>query len=192
MARIEMKVRRMDTGETLVAELGSFADAVAWLEERPEGTEVLGVLSKDLSPEQHQALRASLRPYSASERRLIAAADRRAGEAIAARLAEETKLAARRMREHAEAQRRADPNRPMDLRWDLTEGLSKADPYDPREITDAVKQAVVAWVAERGTWVEGRGQQVVEATLQAYPGPVPGGDEADRVVPGGQFVAGPR
>jgi hypothetical protein len=191
MAAIEMKVRRMKTGETLVATLESFEDAVTWLGERPEFTEVLGVLSQDLSPAQHRALRAAMRPYSAAERRHIEEADREAAAAHVAQEQSELELAERERQAHAAAMKHADPDRPMNLRWHHRDGLSVEDPYDPRDITAAARDAVEAWVAERQTWVADRGQKVYEALVTVYPGPVPSGDEEDRVQPGGQFVPGP-
>ncbi len=191
MAGIEMKVRRMKTGETLVAQLESFEDAATWLGERPEFTEVLGVLSQDLTSEQHQELKAALRPYSADEQRMIDDADREAAIAIKARLERDATEAKETKRAHAEAQLKADPRRPMSVRWELEGGLSVSDSYDPREVNDVMRAAVDAWIAERNTWVVDRGLRVVEATLTVYPGPVPSGDEADRIVPGGQFVPGP-
>ena len=46
---------------------------------------------------------------------------------------------------------------------------------------------VEAWVAERNSWVHRRGQYLVDAQLLVWPGPVPSGDEADRIEQGGQF-----
>jgi hypothetical protein len=191
MAAIEMKVRRMQTGETLVATLETFEDAVTWLGERPEFTEVLGVLSKELSPAQHRALRAAMRPYSAAERRHLEAEERVIAEALAERDRVEAELAERQRREHEAAMRRADPDRPMALRWHYVDGLSHEDPFDPRPVTEAARRAVEAWIAERNEWVASREQTVYEALVTVYPGPVPTGDEADRVQPGGQFVPGP-
>jgi hypothetical protein len=74
----------------------------------------------------------------------------------------------------------------MAVRWDLDAGFSVADPYDPRPISDAAKQAVLEWIAERNSWVESRGQVVGEALVEVYPGPVP--DKKSRVLPGGTFT----
>lgn len=191
MSKIDLKVRKIKTGETLVATLDSFKDAVTWLGERPDYMEVMGLLSEGLTPEQDQALREALRPYSEDERRLIAEADRAASDAIRKRLEQEQALAALRKREYTEAMHQADPNRPMSVHWDIEKGYSITDPYDPREVTDAARRAIEAWVAERTTWVEGRGMKVYEATVTVYPGPVPDGQEEHRVLPGGNFLPGP-
>ena len=187
---IELKVRNVKSGETLVAELDSFEDAITWLGSRPEFMEVLGVLSKDLSDEEHEALKGAMRPYTEEEQQFFEDSERARDEEIRQRLAEENRIAQQRMKEHAEAMIKADPGRPMKLKWHFEEGLSKLDPYDPREITDAARKAVDAWVAERHSWIEGRDQKVVEATVSVYPAEVPTGDEADRVQRGGQFVPG--
>lgn len=192
MASIEMKVRRMQTGEMLVATLESFEDAVTWLGARPEFTEVLGVLSKDISPAKMRALKAAMRPYSAAERRHLEAEERAAAEALAQQDRLEAERAAREQREHTEAMLRADPNRVMTVRWHCREGMSIDDPYDPREITEAARRAVEAWVAERSTWISDPDLMLVEALVNVYPGPVPSGNEEDRIEPGGQFARGPR
>lgn len=190
MSTIEFKVRKIKTGETLVATLDSFTDALTFLKERPEFMEVLGVLSRDLTPEQDKTLRAVMRPYSDEEKAVIAESEREAAEQIKQTIEKETKEAEQRKREYAESMAEADPHRPMTLRWQIDDGLSIADPYDQREITDAAKKALEDWIAERNTWVADRGQMVVEATVTVYPGPVPSGMEMDRVQHGGQFVPG--
>lgn len=190
MAQIDLKVRRLETGETLVATLDSFEDAVMWLGERPENVEVLGVLSKELSEAQHRALRAALRPYTALEKQMIQEAEQKVSDAIASQIRKEAEYSQRKMKEHTEAMLKADPNRPLPLRWHFKEGLSVADAYDPREITDEARRAVDAWLKERTSWIQDRGQIIIEATLSVYPGKVPSGMEDDRVVPGGQFVPG--
>jgi hypothetical protein len=85
---------------------------------------------------------------------------------------------------------KANPDRPMALRWHYAEGLTVADPYDQREITEAARKAVDDWIAERNTWVVDRGMMVLEAQLSVYPGPIPGGNEDERIQPGGQFIPG--
>ncbi|MBC8068602.1 MAG: hypothetical protein IAG13_09745, partial [Deltaproteobacteria bacterium] len=84
-----------------------------------------------------------------------------------------------------------DPNRAMQVAYDEAEGITHGDPADDRPISDVVQAAVIGWVTERNTWVHGRGQHVARAMLVVWPGPVPGGDEADRVQSGGQFETAP-
>src|SRR5262249_3108263 len=77
-----------------------------------------------------------------------------------------------------EAAKKADPNRPMELRFrfDRTE-LEKTDPLDERPITDEATKAVRAYVAEREEWVKDRGQMIGEAKVTVYPNTLPAGKE---------------
>jgi hypothetical protein len=186
MAHFEMKVRRMKTGETMIATLDSFEDALVFLRERPEFLEVVSVLS-DTSAADRGRLRDAMRPYTEEEQALkneIAAKnDAAIAENMRREMSNAQRLAEKAMRDALEA----DPNRPMSVRWEIEEGYSHLDPNDPREITDAVKEAIQAWVAERNTWIADRGQYVGEATVNVYPMDPPDGGE--RVLAGGQFAA---
>jgi hypothetical protein len=186
MARFEMKVRRMKTGETMIATLDSFEDALEFLRERPDFLEVVSVLS-DTSAADRGRLRDAMRPYSDEERALkdeIAAKhDAAIAEQMRKEMQEAQGLAEKAMLDAIAA----DPNRPMSVRWEITEGYSVADPNDPREINDDVKRAIEEWVAERNTWIADRGQFVGEATVQVYPLAPPEGE--GRVLQGGQFAA---
>ncbi|MCA9650734.1 MAG: hypothetical protein H6712_31165 [Myxococcales bacterium] len=184
--KIDMKVRQMKTGETLVATLDSFEDAVTWLGQRPDFTEVLGLLSEDLSPRQREAMRDAMRPYTAEEQAFQAELRAEDDRRMAERMQQEQAEWERRSREEMERQLQADPNRVKAIRWHRDEGYSSGDANDPREITEAAKQAVAAWVAERNSWVEDRGQEVIEAHVEVYLGETPSGSEDERVV-GGQF-----
>ncbi|MBZ0117395.1 MAG: hypothetical protein K8H88_10390 [Sandaracinaceae bacterium] len=185
MSKFELKVRNMKTGEALVATVDSFEDAATFLEERPPFFEVLGVLS-DVSVTQMEKLKQSMRPYDADELALkreyeakAAAAAHKAYEAEVARLGE--------MEEQARAEARtADPDRPLPIQWDCDSGMKLSDPRDERTITDAARKAVEEWVAERNTWIEGRGQFVAECQVSVYPNEVPPGE--DRVIRGGTFI----
>src|SRR5690606_14798125 len=92
----------------------------------------------------------------------------------------------RAQRAVAEAQREelanADPNRPLELRYTFRGDITVTTAGDDRAITEAAREAVMAWVAERNEWVESRGQVVGDANLRVYPGPVPEG--AQRIVSG--------
>lgn len=187
MAEFQIKVRNLETEETLIATLDSYEDALTWLEERPQYIEVITVIS-DVSPKQLGDLRAAMRPYDDDEKALIAShaaqlaeAVRRSREADEARAAADEKLA-------REAAKNADPNRPMKVRWTIDEGFASNDPFDDRPINDVVQAAVIAWVQERNGWVSDRGQFVAEAEVEVYPADVPGGDESERVLRGGKFV----
>ncbi len=181
----EIKVRNLETDETLIATLDSYEDALIWLRERPHLMEVLSVLS-DVSPKQMHELKEAMRPYDEEEKSHMSSraqeaieAVRRVREAEEARAAAEEKLA-------REAAKSADPNRPMKVRWSMDTGCAINDPFDDRPVTAAAEKAILEWVAERNGWVAERGQIVAEAEVEVYPNEVPEG--ASRVLRGGQFT----
>jgi hypothetical protein len=182
MATVELKIRRMETAEVLVAEFPDLDSALAWLVERPRFVEVLRMVTA-VEPEVEARMRASMRPLDEDER--------------ARQLELEAEAEARRVEERrrrmAEAQPDADdPDRPMVIRFERARGLFQADDADGREIPAVVREAVLAWIGERDSWVRERGEHVAAASLTVWPGAIPGGNEADRIIPGGQFVTGTR
>ncbi|MCC6875994.1 MAG: hypothetical protein IT378_16925, partial [Sandaracinaceae bacterium] len=70
--------------------------------------------------------------------------------------------------------------------WDCDSGMKLSDPRDERTITAAARKAVEEWIAERNTWIEGRGQFVAECQVSVYPNEGPPGE--DRVIRGGTFI----
>ena len=64
---VQLKIRRMKTNETLVAEFANLDDAEAWLRERPQFVDVIGTIGA-LSEAADQRLRAALRPFDDDER----------------------------------------------------------------------------------------------------------------------------
>lgn len=182
MSKIEFNIRDLKTGEVVCAEFPDLATARAWLVERPAFTQVLRLVTA-VAPETEAQLREAMRPLDDEERAVMLEAEDSARADHAAELAA--------LQEAKDATPK-DPNRPMTLQWALRTGLSKSDASDDREITDAARTAVLAWIAERDTWVEDRGQRVAAASVSVWPGPIPGGNEADRVPPGGTFVTGNR
>lgn len=182
MSTIEFNIRNLETGEVVCAEFPDVEAAHAWLVERPAFTQVLRLVTP-LAPEIEARLREAMRPLDEDERAVMLQAE----EAVQAeRFAEIARLQA------ANEAEPKDPNRPMTLRWTIGTGLTMSDGSDDREITDAARTAVLAWIAERDTWVEDRGERVAAASVSVWPGPVPGGNEADRIPPGGTFVTGSR
>lgn len=182
MAKIELKIRRMEAAEVVVAEFPDTAAAEAWLKERPPFVEVLRMVTA-VDPDVEARLRAAMRPLDDDER--------------ARQIELETEAEARRAEEinrlRAEAQPDAtDPDRPMVVRFERARGMFLVDEGDDREIPGVVQEAVRAWIAERDSWVRDRGEQVAAASLTVWPGPVPSGSESDRIAPGGQFVTGSR
>ena len=186
MDKLTLKLQDLTRGDLSFKEFDDEAAAVAWLHARPAMVDVLGVVFEGLSPEQNNRLKAAKRPLDAgevaAEARLAATAERTA-EAARALRDKETEAA---RAAHREALKTADPDRPMELRYLYNAPLSLIDGMDPRPITDEAREAVLAWVAERNEWVEGRGQVVGEAKVTVWPGPIPK-KGADRVQ-GGSFI----
>jgi hypothetical protein len=186
MAKITLKLQNLRDGETSYQEFDDEAATLAYLRARPRFVDVLGVVFEGLTPEQNARLKEAKRPLDAEEH----AAEEKLAEAAskaaeAARALREREMAAAQEK-HREAMKNADPNRPMEVRYFYDKGLSHTNPEDDRAITDEAREAVLAWVAERNEWVEGRGQIVGEAKVTVWPGPIPK-KGADRVQ-GGSFI----
>jgi hypothetical protein len=186
MSKIMLKLRDLTKGDPSVREFADEEAATAFLKARPHMTDVLGVVFEGLTSEQNQRLKAAMRPLDEAER----AAEKRLDDAAAA-----TAEAARALRDkeaaaaqaaHREAMKTADPNRVIELRYRYDGSLAAVDPEDHRPITDEMRAAVLAWVAERNEWVESRNQIVGEAKMTVWPGPIPKAG-ADRVQ-GGSFI----
>jgi len=186
MSDIEIKIRKMKTGEALVACFESEADALQWLRERPAFVDVLGS-DPSLPPEVTMRLKEALRPFDDEERAFVEEATRRHLEAQKAAAEAEQVRATREREARREAMRNIGANAPMVLRWSLEEGLCKNDPDDPREITQAARRAFDAWLEERRSWVPAP-KVIVEALVTVWPGVVPSGSEEDRIHEGGQFA----
>lgn len=186
---IQLKIRDIRTGDAQVAEFESVADAETWLRERPRFVEVLGPARHGAIPSgDEMRLREAMRPLDEEERQAQAQQDLRSAEAIRKAMANEQQRMRQEMEARREANRDADPNRPLVVSWERGKGMRNADPVDDREVTELARKAVLAWVAERDTWVHPRGQYLVNAQVVVWPGPLPAGtSEEERVQPGGQF-----
>ena len=182
-SKLTHKLRDLLKGGTTFREFDGEDAALAYLRERPKFTVVLGVVFEGLTPEQNARLKGAVRPLDdeerAAEHRLVEAASLAAEAAQEKRRKEEDVARAA----HREAMKNADPNRPLEVRYNYDAGVAKVDPEDPRELTDEARSAVLAWVAERNEWVESRNQVVGEAKLAVWPGPLPK-PGADRVQSG--------
>jgi tRNA(Ser,Leu) C12 N-acetylase TAN1 len=184
--KIMLKLENMNTGESSFEEFAEEEATIAWLRERPRFTDVLGVVFEGLTREQNDRLKATMRPLDdeekAAEKALV---EKREKEAEAQRevRAREDEVA---QAAHRAAQKDLNPNRPMEVRYRYDTGLSLTDRDDPREISEEVRAAVMAWVAERNEWVDSRGQIVGEAKVTVHPGalPTPGMDRVQH----GSFV----
>ena len=190
MARLDLRIRNLETAETLLAAFESELDALTWLKDRPPFIEVLGVATHGLPRELYATLKNLSRPLDAEEQARVAALDAAEAAATVVLAEAERTRAADEAEAHREAMRTADPNRLMNITWTRDGDLRLTDPADPRTITDLAREAVLAWVCERESWVADRGQVVAEATVDVWPGPLPRAN-ADRVRAGGTFVAEP-
>lgn len=191
MSKFQIKVRNLETNETLIANLDAHADACAYLSERPQMIEIIGVLSQ-VSDDAKQELIDAIRPYDDEERAaLVKSAEERnkqmkeQQEQFQVASAADAKDYDERARQEARA---ADPNRPMSIHWDLETGFTHGDEYDERPINDTVERAVRAWVEERNEWVANRDQIVADADVFVWPNDLPAGDDETRVMRGGQFT----
>jgi hypothetical protein len=186
MSKITLKLKDLTTGNTSFKELPDEESALGYLRERPSMTDVLGVVFDGLTSEQNARLKAAMRPLDeaekAAEARLTEAAERAADAAREKRAKEEEVARAA----HAAAMKNADPKRAMEVRYRYDGSITAVDPADTRPITDEMREAIMAWVAERNEWVESRNQVVGEAKMTVWPAalPKPGADR----VQSGSFV----
>lgn len=178
---IELRVHDLENDLKGTKNFESVAEAKHWLVDRPKFIEVTGVNnSRDLSKELNSELRACMRGLDDEERQrkeeLIAQEDAARKARAKANLEEEAEY-------HRAQMAAADPNRPMNLSYRHGEELVATDVADAREISAEVREAVMAWIAERNTWVERRSQVVGVANVKVWPGPLPEG-QSERVIEG--------
>ncbi len=190
MAHFDLRLRNLESGEYLIASFEREEDVADWLIHRPAMMEVLGLKTDQEGPEVHDRLRPLVRPADAAEKARILVLDAQDALARAQQIEEESRREQEEARAHLEAMRTADPNRILRVRWSKTAGYAHMDPVDPREINADVRAAIEAWVAERNEWVHSRGLEVVEATVEAWPGALKPGQ--DRILGGGHFVPAQR
>lgn len=187
---IALRLRNLDDGSLMLGEFEDIEGATAWLRERPEGIEVIGVV-QGTDEVAATALQRAMRPLSQNERdRSRALDDEKLARMKQSIEDEQAKYEAELAAQH-DAAGDADPERPMAIAYEIGVGISHAEPNDPRPIPEVVNEAVLAWVAERNAWVRPRRVHVVRAMLVVWPGDVPGGDPSERVHAGGQFDVEP-
>ncbi len=181
--KLDLQTRDLKSGNRSPKTFESVDAAKAWLADRPKFTEVLGIASHHVPPEVSNELKQCSRPLDEEEKLL--ARELSAAEEVAMKKRAEERM----KKELAEAEKQradmkdADPNRPMDVRYTYSDGLTVASPLDTRTISDEAREAVAAWVAERNTWVESRNQVVGDAKLQIHNGPLPEG-KTERIITG--------
>jgi hypothetical protein len=185
MSKIDLRIRDLRTGDERSVAFESVEAARAWLLARPPFVEGLGVATHGLEPEVSLALKGAMRPLEEDERRAVAALDAARDEARATKEREERAVALVAAEAHKKAMREGDPNRPLQLHWTYDGGMTLTDAADPRPISDAARDALLAWIKERNEWVHDRGQIVGEVTAAVWPNAVPAGK--DRVQQGSFF-----
>jgi len=186
MSEIILQLRNLKDGSPSQKLCANEEEAIAWLKDRPKLMNVIGVADETLSRDVNERLKGAMRPLDVeeqlAERELQAAIDKAAEDRVRAIQEREAKELAKQRK----ATETADPARKMAIRYHYDQGLQIAEPFDKREITDAAREAVMAFVADRTTWVEGRGQMVGEARVEVFPADLPEG-ETERII-GGTFV----
>jgi hypothetical protein len=183
----KLRIRNLQTRESGVVAFETEPDAALWLKDRPRFVEVLGVAGQTAIPmDLQERLRAILRPLDEDERLAVRELELVIEKEDLERQTEARKRDIEAAQKHAEAMRTGDPERLMEIHWRFDKGMNLTDPVDPRSITDAAREAVLAWIAERNEWVAGRGQCVGECTVKVWPGKMPAGAE-ERVKEGRFF-----
>jgi hypothetical protein len=178
--KIILQVRDLHDGSPSQQPFDTVEEATAWLKERPRFKSVIGVANSDIDPEVDGQLRAALRPLDADEQAAERVVDEKLKHELVKRNQAMLRMQQEAMAREATKPKNNDPNRLMMLRWTYKTELAVVEPGDDRSISDEVREAAMAWIAERNTWVEGRGQMVGDASLQVWPGPLPDGS-VDRV-----------
>jgi hypothetical protein len=187
---IALRLRNLDDGSLMNGEFEDADGAAAWLRERPEGIEVLGV-AQGVDEVAATALQRAMRPLSPAERDKARALDDAKLARMQQAIDDEQAAYAASLAAQRDAASDADPDRPMAIAYEVGVGIRHAEDNDPRPIPDVVAEAVLAWVAERNAWVRPRCVHVARAFVHVWPGVVPGGDPSDRVQSGGQFDVEP-
>jgi hypothetical protein len=184
---IKLRIRNLQTREGGVAAFETDAEALLWLKARPPFVEVMGMAGQVAVPmDVQERLRAAMRPLDAEERIAERALELEAEKEELEREKTALAQAVEANAKHQETLRTADPERLMEVRWRFDSGMALTDPHDPRPITDAARDAILAWIAERNEWVAGRGQTVGECTVKVWPGKIP--PKQDERVKEGRFV----
>ncbi|MGE0785748.1 MAG: hypothetical protein AB7S26_08670 [Sandaracinaceae bacterium] len=182
MAQFQVKVRNLETGDMLIAEMRDADECEVWLAERPQFIEIVTVLS-DCSPAESQRLKEAMRPYDAEELALKRKYDAKVEHAVRAAYQQEMEAIESEQARAKTASDGDDPNRPIAVKYECDEGLTVVD--DTRQLTDVARDACLEWIRERNAWVAPKGQMIGEAHLEVWPNDVP--DGAERVLEGGRF-----
>ena len=178
--KIILQVRDLHDGSPSQQPFDTLEGATAWLKERPRFKSVIGVANADIDPEIDNQLRAALRPLDEEEQAAERLIDEKLKQELMRRNQAMMQMQQQALAREAAKPKNTDPNRIMMLRWTYKSELAIVEPGDERSIPEEAREAAMAWIAERNTWVEDRGQMVGDASLQVWPGPIPEGS-FDRV-----------
>jgi hypothetical protein len=181
--KLDLRIRDLKTGDTSNKSFDNAAQAKEWLASRPRFMQALGVASHQVPHDVSRELKDAQRPLDDEERALEQSLDEAADRRIAEENEKRSKQALAERERLKKEMAAADPNRAMDVHYHFRGDIGHADPADERPISDDVRAAVLAWVAERNDWLKDRGQVVGDATLQVWPTAIPAGKE-ERVISG--------
>lgn len=192
---VGLRIKRIDTQESLIAEFESLEDAMTWVAERPDMVEVLGVVDpKALGETAFYKLRDATRPLDEAE---LAGRDaaretqrvrmREADERESARTgsAGGLRLAPPEPAPDPSSLPEAEPGDVMVIRWQ--KGAPMANIADSRPIPPEVRRAVDTWIAERNTWLHPKRSHVGRAELRVQPGELSEAQEGERVETGASY-----
>ncbi len=177
MAKLELKIRRLETDEVLVAEFDGIDDALTWLAQRPPLVEVVRVVS-EIDEATETKLRQAMRPFDDDERDFL---NKKDFEREMDRRQELRRLQAEATGTST-ASGSGDAARPMALMFVRGQGLTKTDADDDRDIPEAARRVIDHWLRERDGWLHERRQHLAKATFSVWPASVPSGSESDRIL----------
>lgn len=193
---IELRIKRIKTRESLIAEFESLDDAKTWVAERPDMVEVLGVVDpKAVGEAAFRELQEATRPLDRAE--LDARHEAMEADLARMREADERESLTVGLVGRASAPTPepapdpsslpdAEPNAMMVIRWQHRAPM--ANIADNRPIPSVLRDAVEAWVAERNEWLHPKRSHVGRVELRVRPGPLSADQEAERIEPVARFT----
>ena len=178
MSKLELKIRRLETDEVLVAEFDTIDDALTWLAQRPPLVEVVRVVT-EVDEATETKLRQAMRPLDDDERTFL---DKKDFEREMDRREQLQRLQAEATGQASATTATADAARPMALMFVRGQGLTKTEADDDRDIPEAARRVIDHWLRERDGWLHERRQHLAKATFSVWPASVPSGNESDRII----------
>ncbi len=193
--KLGLRIKRIETQESLIAEFESLEDAKTWVAQRPDMVEVLGVVDpKAVGQAAFNEIRDATRPLDAAElagrdeaREAQLAQMREADERESARtgLAGRMRLAPPEPPPDPSSLPEGVPTEVMVIRWQ--KGAPIANVADRRPIPAEVRDAVDVWIAQRNKWLHAKRMHVGRAELRVRPGELSGAGEAERIEMGASY-----